>query len=111
MSTGQTPPRIAVFAGPTATITNTPPLVTANAVRRLHGLPLLPGRYDALRPQRLAKPVTVYVEAHSAHPLESDAAELYAPPDGWIDVVLDQPYGPVAHDGVHPARVPAAAAT
>jgi L-asparaginase len=29
--------------------------------------------------------VTVYVEAYSAHPLEADAAALYAPPDGWID--------------------------
>lgn len=78
-------PRIAVFAGPTATITNTPPLVTSNAARRRHGLPLLPGRFDALRPQRLAAPVTVYVHAHSAHPLESDAAGLYAAPDGWLD--------------------------
>jgi L-asparaginase/Glu-tRNA(Gln) amidotransferase subunit D len=29
--------------------------------------------------------VTVYVEQFSAHPLESDAAELYGPPDGYID--------------------------
>jgi hypothetical protein len=33
----------------------------------------------------LAAPVTVYVEQFSAHPLEADAAELYGPPDGYID--------------------------
>jgi L-asparaginase len=38
-----------------------------------------------LRAQRLAAPVTVYVEQFSAHPLEADAAELYGPPDGYID--------------------------
>jgi hypothetical protein len=42
-------------------------------------------RYDAVRPQRLAAPVTVYVEAFSAHPLERDMKELYAPPDGYVD--------------------------
>jgi hypothetical protein len=42
-------------------------------------------RFDALRPQRLAAPVTVYIEQFSAHPLERDAAELYAPPDGYLD--------------------------
>src|SRR5438128_2299224 len=30
-------------------------------------------------------PVTVYVEQFSAHPLERDAAELYGPPDGYLD--------------------------
>ena len=84
-------PRIAHLAGPNATIQNTPPLVTSNKARRLHGLPLLtgadgaPARFDALRAQRLAAPATVYVEQFSAHPLERDAAELYAPPDGYID--------------------------
>jgi hypothetical protein len=38
-----------------------------------------------LRAQKLAAPVTVYVEQFSAHPLERDAAELYAPPDGYVD--------------------------
>ncbi|MDN4613546.1 asparaginase domain-containing protein [Leifsonia sp. F6_8S_P_1B] len=82
--------RIAVFSGPTATIQNSEPLVTSNAARRKHGLPLLtssdgePLRRDIVRMQRLAAPVTVYVEAFSAHPLEADAAELYAAPDGWI---------------------------
>jgi hypothetical protein len=42
-------------------------------------------RFDVLRPQRLAAPVTVYVEQFSAHPLERDFAELYAPPDGYLD--------------------------
>ena len=28
---------------------------------------------------------TVYVERFSAHPLEADAAELYGPPDGYLD--------------------------
>lgn len=84
-------PRIAVFSGPTATIGNSPPLVTSNKARTVHGLPLLNGGdgkpvvTDILRLQRLAAPVTVYVEAYSAHPLEVDAAELYAPPDGWVD--------------------------
>ncbi|CAM3035488.1 asparaginase domain-containing protein [Dermacoccus profundi] len=78
-------PRIAVFAGPTATILNTPDLVTSNKARTRHGLPVGPERFDMLRPQRLARPVTVYVEAFSAHPLEADASDLYAPPDGWLD--------------------------
>lgn len=84
-------PRIAHFSGPNATIMNSPPLVTSNKAREKHGLPLLTNpdgsraRFDVLRPQRLAAPVTVYVEQFSAHPLERDAAELYAPPDGYVD--------------------------
>jgi L-asparaginase len=84
-------PRIAHFAGPNATIQNSPPLVTSNKARAKYGLPLLadpdgsPARFDVLRPQRLAAPVTVYVEQFSAHPLERDAAELYGPPDGYLD--------------------------
>ena len=84
-------PRIAHLAGPNATIQNTPPLVTSNKARARHGLPLLadgdgaPLRFDALRCQRLAAPATVYVEQFSAHPLERDAAGLYAPPDGYLD--------------------------
>ncbi|MGE0748118.1 MAG: asparaginase domain-containing protein, partial [Rhodospirillales bacterium] len=83
-------PRIAHLAGANATIQNTPPLVTSNKARAQHGLKTLAGpdgrppRYDALRPQRLAAPVTVYVEQFSAHPLEKDAAELYGPPDGYL---------------------------
>ena len=84
-------PRIAHFAGPNATILNSPPLVTSNKARKKYRLPLVtnpdgsPARFDVLRPQRLAAPVTVYVEQFSAHPLERDAAELYGPPDGYVD--------------------------
>lgn len=78
-------PTIAVFSGPTATIGNSPPLVTSNKARLAHGLAPHPGKFDVLRPQRLAAPVTVYIAVHSAHPLEADAAELYAPADGWLD--------------------------
>jgi hypothetical protein len=80
-----------VFSGPTATIGNSPDLVTSNKARRWHGLdPLttLDGaapRFDLLRPQRLAAPVTVYVEAYTAHQLEADAREHYALPDGWLN--------------------------
>ena len=83
--------RIAHLAGPTATIQNTPPLVTSNKARAKYGLPLAinpdgtAARFDVLRAQRLAAPVTVYVEQFSAHPLEADAAELYGPPDGYLD--------------------------
>ncbi|MGH7773899.1 MAG: asparaginase domain-containing protein, partial [Candidatus Binatia bacterium] len=84
-------PKIAVFSGPTATIQNTEPLITSNKAREKVGLALRknpdgsPMRFDALRPQRLAAPVTVYIEQFSAHPLERDAAELYASPDGYLD--------------------------
>jgi len=83
--------RIAHLAGPNATIQNTPPLVTSNKARTSYGIPPRPNpdgspqKFDILRPQRIAAPVTVYVEQFSAHPLEADAAELYAPPDGWLD--------------------------
>jgi L-asparaginase len=84
-------PRIAVFSGPTATIQNTEPLVTSNKAREKYGLEPRknsdgsPMCFDVLRSQRLAAPVTLYVEQFSAHPLERDFAELYAPPDGYID--------------------------
>ena len=84
-------PRIAHLAGSNATIQNSPPLVTSNKARARYGLPPRnnpddsPARFDVLRPQRLAAPATVYVEQFSAHPLERDAAELYAPPDGYLD--------------------------
>src|SRR6478735_7439834 len=81
--------RIAHLSGPTATIQNSPPLVTSDKARARHGLPPrqengAPRAYDALRGQRLAAPAKVYVEQFSAHPLESDVAELYGPPDGYI---------------------------
>jgi L-asparaginase len=78
---------IAVFSGPTATIQNSPALVTGAQARKRHGLPA-PGaadRFEAVRAQRLAAPVKVYIEAYSAHPLEQDRAGLYAPPDGYVD--------------------------
>ena len=84
-------PRIAVFSGPTATIQNSEPLVTSNKAREKYGLPARshadgsPMRFDVLRAQRLAAPVTVYIEQFSAHPLERDFAELYAAPDGYLD--------------------------
>lgn len=78
-------PRIAVFSGATATVQNSAPLVTSNKARAKYGLPLVGGRFDAVRPQRLAKPVTVYIQQFSAHPLEEDAAHLYGPPDGYLD--------------------------
>ncbi len=83
--------KIAHLAGPTATIQNSPPLVTSNKARRRHGLPTRKNpdgseqRFDVLRAQRLAAPAKVYVEYFSAHPLEADAAELYGPPDGYLD--------------------------
>ncbi len=83
-------PRIAHLAGPTATIQNTPPLVTSNKARARHGLPLMkdgvgsPLAFDALRAQRLAAPAKLYVEQFSAHPMERDASELYGPPDGYM---------------------------
>lgn len=82
--------KIAVFAGPTATVVNTAALITSDKARASYGLDENPTGVplrrtpDSLRPQRLAAPVTVYVEQFSAHPLEQDAAALYAPPDGFI---------------------------
>jgi hypothetical protein len=67
-------PQIAVFSGPTATIQNTPPLLTSDGSG---------GVRDTLRAQRLAASAVVYVEQFSAHPLEADSGDLYAPPDGY----------------------------
>jgi len=84
-------PRIAHIAGSNATIGNSAALVTSNKARARKGLALLrdesgqPIRFDALRPQRLAAAAKVYIEQFSAHPLEHDAAELYGPPDGYLD--------------------------
>ncbi|MCW6507452.1 asparaginase domain-containing protein [Lichenifustis flavocetrariae] len=82
--------RIAHLAGPTATIQNTPPLVTSNKARIRQGLAPIKAAdgsalaFDPLRAQRLAAQAKVYVEQFSAHPLEADAAELYGSPDGFI---------------------------
>lgn len=83
-------PRIAVFSGPTATIQNNKPLITSNKAREKYGLPLRKDDWgrpimDWPRYQRLAAPVTVYVEMYTAHPLEADVKELNAPPDGYVD--------------------------
>jgi hypothetical protein len=84
-------PRIAHLSGPTATIQNSPPLVTSSKARQKHGLPPLrnpdgsPARFDSLRAQRLAAPAKLYVEQFSAHPLEADSSDLYGPPDGYVD--------------------------
>ena len=69
-------PRIAVFSGPTATIANSPTLVTSNK-GRLPGDQILPGRYDHLVAQTLYEPVRIKIKKFSAHPLEEDARELY----------------------------------
>ena len=84
--------RIAHFSGPNATIQNTPPLITSNKARSKYNLPLLKNpdggvsNFDALRAQKLAAPAKVYIEQFSAHPLERDAAELYAPADGFVGI-------------------------
>jgi hypothetical protein len=84
--------RIAHLSGPNATIQNTPPLVTSNKARQKYDLTPIKNpdgsvaKFDALRAQRLAAPAKIYVEQFSAHPLERDAAELYGPPDGYVDV-------------------------
>lgn len=77
-----------MFAGPNATVLNTPPLVSGGG-RSERGDRTEQGagenRPVLLRPQRLAAPVTVLVEQFSAHPLEADARDLYDRPDVWID--------------------------
>ncbi|MCX6954254.1 MAG: hypothetical protein NTV51_19050, partial [Verrucomicrobia bacterium] len=88
-SAAERKPRIAVFSGPTATIQNSRPLVTSNKARAAAGLPPLTGAdgrplTDELFMQRIAAPVTVYVEQFTAHPLEGEVAALYAAPDGFV---------------------------
>jgi hypothetical protein len=85
-------PAIAVFAGPTATVLNT--LTgprTSQKARLKYGLPPLRDWrgnavvQDQLSFQRLAAPAKVYVDQFSALPLDRDSAELFAPPDGYLD--------------------------
>jgi hypothetical protein len=78
-------PRIAVFSGPTATIQNTPPLRTRADPSPAAAATRAGDPSDTLRAQRLAAPAIVYVEQFSGHPLERDSADLYAPPDGYLD--------------------------
>ncbi|QJU54985.1 asparaginase domain-containing protein [Herbiconiux sp. KACC 21604] len=78
--------RVVIFSGPRATIQNSAALRTSQSVRRARGLAGAdPAAPEALRSQHLAAPVTAFVTAFSAHPLEGDAAELYGPVDGWLD--------------------------
>lgn len=81
MSAAESKPRIVIFSGPRATLQNSGALVTSRSRR---DNPETTG-YDAVRSQLLAAPATVYIEAFSGHPLEKDAAELYGPPDGYLD--------------------------
>lgn len=88
---GDARPLVALIAGPTATVLNTDPLVTSVKVRAMHGLP--PARdwfgrevqVDTLYFQKLAAPATVYVEAGTAHPLESESTGQSQAPDGYLD--------------------------
>jgi L-asparaginase len=89
-------PLIAVFSGPTATIQNTPALVSVGTG---------PTTTPPLRAQRLAAPAVVYVEQFSAHPLESDAAAIYGPAHGHLDPdgSFHPVDGPPPPDGSRPA--------
>ena len=84
-------PRIAYFAGSNATIHSIPPLVTSNKARAKYGLAPLtnpdqtPSRFDVLRPQRLARPRSSMSSSSARIRSRDDAAELYGPPDGYLD--------------------------
>ena len=83
-------PKVAIFSGPSATIQNNEPLITSNKAREQYGLPMINDEagkpvMDWPRYQRIAAPVTVYIEMFTAHPLERHVAELYAPPDGYVN--------------------------
>ena len=69
-------PKIAVFSGPTATIANSPTLVTSKKAR-LPGEREIAGRYDHRVAQLVHEPVTIKIRKHSAHPLEDDAKAVY----------------------------------
>lgn len=87
----QEKPRLAIFSGPTATIQNSYPLITSNKAREMNDLPMLTSDngeimpFDRLYYQKIAAPVTLYIEMFTAHPLESDVKELYGEPDGYVD--------------------------
>jgi len=81
-------PQILVCAGPQATITNSPPLITSDKARRQDET--RGGAFDHLVPQYLHEPVTVKIEKFSAHPLEEDAEEVYHDSDSEsYEVTLD----------------------
>ncbi|GLK16183.1 asparaginase domain-containing protein [Herbiconiux flava] len=93
---------VVIFSGPRATIQNSAALRTSQSVRQARGLAgadeSLP---ESLRAQQLAAPVTAYVKAFSAHPLEKDAQELYGPVDGWLDPASGE-FSADARDGWTP---------
>jgi L-asparaginase/Glu-tRNA(Gln) amidotransferase subunit D len=104
-------PKIAIFSGPSATIQNNKPLITSNKAREQYGLPQLKDadgkpRMDWPRYQRIAAPVTVYIQMFSAHPLEQQMAELYAAPDGFVNAT-----GEFSKEKKHPADKPVYAVT
>ena len=68
-------PTILVCAGPRATITNSPPLVTSNKGR--NETTETDPRFEHLVPQLLHEPVTVKIKKFSAHPLEEDKEQVY----------------------------------
>ena len=81
--------KIAVFSGANTTIANSLPLITSNK-GRLPGERTLPGSFDHLVPQLLYEPVIVKIKKFSAHPLESDASDVYQDNDGkdYYEVTL-----------------------
>ena len=68
--------KVAIFSGPTATIANSPTLVTSNK-GRLAGERVIPGRYDHLVAQLLHEPVTVKIRKYTGHPLEEQSQDIY----------------------------------
>jgi L-asparaginase len=110
-SAAEPKPRIAVFSGPTSTIQNNEPLITSNKAREQYGLPLRKDPWgkvttDWPRYQKLAAPVTVYIEMFTAHPLEADVKELYAPADGYVNA-----HGVFSKEKKSPADKPVYAVT
>ncbi len=87
-------PKVAVFSGPSATIGNSPPLVTSNKARHANEK-RIEGKFDHLVPQYLYEPVKVRIRKFSAHPLEGDASQVYYD-DGkdYYEVTLNPEDGP-----------------
>ena len=82
--------KIAHLAGPKATIQNSPPLVTSNKARRKYGLPPRATRMARSRARRPAGATAGRAGEDLCRMLfcasaRADAAELYGPPDGYLD--------------------------